>query len=85
VKLARLDARFGEFIEAGIKAGEFHPGRPMATIMTIGGIILFEFMLPDRGRFLLGEVPLSERRAEMAAVINRAVVRPSARIRGQSK
>jgi hypothetical protein len=57
----------------------------MATIMTIGGIILFEFMLPDRGRFLLGEVPLSERRAEMAAVINRAVVRPSARIRGQSK
>lgn len=82
---ARFIRRFAEFIEAGIKAGEFQPGRPTATIMNIGGIILFEFMLPERGRFLIGEIALSERRAEMAAVINRAVVRPHVRMRGQAK
>jgi AcrR family transcriptional regulator len=82
---ARFVRRFAEFVQAGMEAGEFQPGRPMATVMNIGGIILFEFMLPDRGRFLIGEVALSERRAEMAAVVARAVVRPRVRMRGQAK
>jgi AcrR family transcriptional regulator len=77
---ARFVRRFADFVQSGIDAGEFHPGRPMGTIMTIGGIILFEFMLPDRGRPLIGGVPLSERRMEMTAVIARAVVRPRVRI-----
>lgn len=77
--------RFGEFIAAGIAAGEFYPERPMATIMAIGGIILFEFMLPDQGREFragaAGRVSLKERGREMAAVINRAVLRPGVRLR----
>jgi AcrR family transcriptional regulator len=77
--------RFGGFIASGVAAGEFYPERPLATIMAIGGIILFEFMLPDRGRQFrsaaAGEVSFEERAREMAAVINRAVVRPRVRLR----
>lgn len=81
--------RFAEFISAGIKAGEFYNERPMATIMAIGGIVLFEFMLPDQGRQYragaAGTVTLAQRGREMAAVINRAVVRPAARLRRSSR
>lgn len=81
--------RFVEFIEAGIAAGEFYPDRPLATIMTIGGIVLFEFMLPDQGRQYRagadGRVSLAARGQEMAAVINRAVVRPGVRWRRRSR
>ena len=76
---------FVAFVSAGIAAGEFYPDRPMATIMAIGGIILFEFMLPDQGREFrtgaAGRVSLTERGREMAALINRAVVRPAVRLR----
>lgn len=75
---------FSDFIAAGVAAGEFYPDRPMATIMTIGGIILFEFMLPDQGRpfraGVFGETSLAARTAEMRAVIARAVVRPQTRL-----
>lgn len=84
----RFVGRFAEFIAAGVAAGEFHADRPMATIMTIGGIILFEFMLPDQGRAYrggsAGRTSLAERGREMATVINRAVVRPGARLRRRS-
>lgn len=77
--------RFVEFVAGGVAAGEFYPDRPMATIMAIGGIVLFEFMLPDRGRAYrdgaAGRVSLAERGREMAALINRAVVRPGVRLR----
>jgi AcrR family transcriptional regulator len=77
--------RFVAFVGDGIAAGEFYPDRPLATIMAIGGIILFEFMLPDQGREFragaAGRVSLSERGREMAALINRAVVRPGVRLR----
>ena len=77
--------RFVEFIAGGVSAREFYPDRPMATIMVIGGIILFEFMLPDRGRQYragtAGHVNLAERGREMALAINRAVVRPGVRLR----
>jgi AcrR family transcriptional regulator len=77
--------RFVEFIASGIAAEEFYPERPLATIMAIGGIVLFEFMLPDQGRTFrggsAGRVSLTARGREMAAVINRAVVRPGVRLR----
>ncbi|MBX3027324.1 TetR/AcrR family transcriptional regulator [bacterium] len=77
--------RFMQFIADGAAAGEFHADRPMAIIMAIGGIVLFELMLPDRGRPFrsgpFGAASLEERAAEMATLIRRAVVRPSARLR----
>lgn len=73
--------RFIQFIADGAAAGEFHPDRPMATIMAIGGIVLFEFMLPDRGRQfrsgIFGATTVEARAAEMAAFVRRAVVRES--------
>jgi AcrR family transcriptional regulator len=77
--------RFVAFIQSGVAAGEFYPDRPLATIMAIGGIVLFEFMLPDRGRAFRAadgrRIDLRERAREMAAVITRAVVRPTERLR----
>ena len=74
-----------DLVASGMAAGEFYPGRPIAAIMAIGGIILFEFMLPDRGREYRagtgGRINVAERGREMAAVINRAVVRPGVRLR----
>jgi AcrR family transcriptional regulator len=72
--------RFAEFVERGIAAGELIADRPMATIMTIGGIVLFELMLPSRGRDFTGDVPIEERKREIVAVVERAVVRPGARL-----
>ena len=81
----RFVGRFTDFVASGMAAGEFYPGRPIAAIMAIGGIILFEFMLPDRGREYRagtgGRINVAERGREMAAVINRAVVRPGVRLR----
>lgn len=81
----RFVRRFVEFVAGGVAAGEFYPDRPMATMMAIGGIVLFEFMLPDGGRAYrdgaAGRVSLAQRGREMGAVINRAVVRPRVRLR----
>jgi len=80
----RFIANFAAFIAGGVEADEFYPDRPMATIMAIGGLILFEFMLPDQGRPFrsapFGAVSLGERCSEMTALINRAVVRPQVRL-----
>jgi AcrR family transcriptional regulator len=77
--------RFVAFVASGVAAGEFHADRPLATIMAIGGIVLFEFMLPDQGREFRassgGHIGVRERGREMATVINRAVVRPAERLR----
>jgi AcrR family transcriptional regulator len=73
--------RFSEFVDSGIAAGEFYPDRPISIVMTIGGVILFEFMLPERGQTIAGRVALAERKREMIAVVSRAVVRPAARLR----
>lgn len=82
--LQRFVARFVEFIAAGTAAGEFYADRPMAAIMAIGGIILFEFMLPDQGRQFrsgpAGPIALEARAREMTAIITRALVRPHARL-----
>ena len=72
-------SRFIRFIADGAAAGEFHADRPTAIIMAIGGIVLFEFMLPDRGESFrsgaFGATSLEERGVEMAAIIRRAVVK----------
>jgi len=72
--------RFSDFIAAGVAAGEFYPERSASTVMTIGGIILFEFMLPERGQRISGRVPLAVRKREMIAIVARAVVRPAVRL-----
>jgi hypothetical protein len=58
-------------------------------IMAIGGIVLFEFMLPDQGSQYragaAGHLTLAQRGAEMAALVNRAVVRPGTRLRRGSR
>jgi AcrR family transcriptional regulator len=77
---AHFVGRFVEFVESGIRAGEFYPDRPMALVMAIGGIILFQFMLPERARRLSGNVSLAERRREMSTLVARAVVRPTTRM-----
>jgi AcrR family transcriptional regulator len=81
--------RFVAFIASGIAANEFHADRPMATIMAIGGIVLFEFMLPDQGSQYRagagGRLTLAQRGAEMAALITRAVVRPGIRLQRGSR
>jgi TetR/AcrR family transcriptional regulator len=82
---AHFVARFVEFVESGIRAGEFYPDRPIALIMAIGGIILFEFMLPEHARRLSGSVPLVERKREMSTVIARAIVRPTTRMSRRGK
>jgi AcrR family transcriptional regulator len=85
----RFIADFTAFIADGVAAGEFYADRPMATLMAIGGLILFEFMLPDQGRPFrsapFGSVSLEARSAEMTALINRAVVRPQVRLERRGK
>jgi len=76
--------RLVAFLSSGIAAGEFYPDRPVATIVSLGGVILFEHMIPaDARRFyegLEGPVPLAQRKRELSAWIRRAVVRPAARL-----
>ncbi len=85
----RFVRRFAGFVASGVAAGEFYDERPMATIMAIGGIILFEFMLPGRGRQYragsAGAVSVTERGREMAALVSRAVVRPATRLRRRQR
>lgn len=74
--------RFVAFFEHGIAAGEFRADRPLGTIMSIGGVVLFECMLPAEGRRLYapgGTVGFEQRTQEMIAFIRRAVVRPDVR------
>ena len=82
----RFVRRFAEFIAAGIAAGEFYDDRPMAAIMAVGGLILFEFMLPEQGRRFrsgaFGATTLAARQREMATLVRRAVVRPTPARRG---
>jgi len=57
--------------------------------MAIGGIVLFEFMLPDQGRQFRtgadGRVDVRQRGREMTAIITRAVVRPAERLRRRDR
>jgi AcrR family transcriptional regulator len=68
---------FVRFIEAGIAAGEFHDDRPLGTIVSIGGVVLFECMLPWEARrhFGRGGTTLGDRAGEVIRFVTRAVVK----------
>ena len=77
---AQFVRAFVAFLDGGIAAGEFHDDRPLGTIVSIGGVVLLECMLPGEARRRYGGAALSlEARArEVIAFVRRAVVRPSA-------
>ena len=73
----RFVAEFSRFIAGGIRAGEFYRERPEAVVMTIGGVVLFECMLPARGREFMqsGRRSSESRKSEILRAVERAVVR----------
>jgi AcrR family transcriptional regulator len=78
---AEFVREFVTFLEAGIAAGEFYPDRPLGTIVSIGGVVLFECMLPAAARrhYGGGAATLDDRAREVTAFVRRAVVRPTKR------
>ena len=75
---AEFVREFVAFLDAGIAAGEFHDDRPLGTIVSIGGVVLFECMLPAGARKRYGGRDLThdDRTREVIAFVRRAVVRP---------
>ncbi|HWP66204.1 MAG TPA: TetR/AcrR family transcriptional regulator, partial [Candidatus Limnocylindria bacterium] len=74
--LAAFVADFVAFLRAGMDAGEFYPVDPAGLMMTIGGMILFEPMLPPVARRTYGRGgPATSRRHELTALVSRAVVK----------
>jgi AcrR family transcriptional regulator len=74
--LATFVTRFVAFVRAGIAAGEFHAADPAGVMMMIGGVILFEVMLPPEVRRVYGRVNRSTaRRDDVVAFVRRAVVK----------
>ena len=75
---AEFVREFVAFLDAGIAAGEFHDDRPLGTIVSIGGVVLFECMLPPGTRKRYGGRDLThdDRTREVIAFVRRAVVRP---------
>ena len=71
--------RFHDFVAAGMAAGALHAGDPLATVMSIGGVVLFECMIPPeiRGRYgrNASRAALSARKRAVLAFVRRAVVR----------
>jgi AcrR family transcriptional regulator len=76
-------ARFRDFIAAGMAAGAFHPGEPAAMVMSIGGVVLFECMIPPalRHRYAASgrRSALAAHKRAVLAFVRRAVVRQSGR------
>jgi AcrR family transcriptional regulator len=74
---------FTRFVERGIAAGEFHDDRAFGTIVSIGGVVLFECMLPweARRQYGRGGATLEERADEVVRFVRRAVVRRGSRTR----
>jgi AcrR family transcriptional regulator len=74
--LAAFVADFIAFLRAGMDAGEFHPADPAGLMMTMGGMVLFEQMLPPVARRTYGRgTPAAARRQELIALVCRAVVK----------
>ena len=73
--LAAFVGEFVEFLQAGMAAGELQPADPAGLMMTIGGLILFEVMLPPEARRTYGRgARATTRRDEVVAFVRRAVV-----------
>jgi AcrR family transcriptional regulator len=74
--LAAFVGEFVAFLRAGMAAGELHPADPAGLMMTIGGLILFEVMLPPEARRTYGRgARATTRREEVVAFVRRAVVK----------
>ncbi|GIW40364.1 MAG: hypothetical protein KatS3mg076_0941 [Candidatus Binatia bacterium] len=82
---ARFVRALLDFFAGGSRAGEFYPERPAALVSALGGLVLFEFMLPEHGRRIFGEeelgFPLERRKKEIVDFVRRVAVRPEARLR----
>lgn len=78
---AEFVREFETFLDAGIAAGEFHPDRALGTIVSIGGVVLFECMLPAdaRRRYRGRDATVRDRADEVVTFVRRAVVRPRER------
>jgi AcrR family transcriptional regulator len=77
---------FTRFIERGIAAAEFHRDPPIGTIVSIGGVVLFECMLPGPARHQYGQggATLEDRANEVVRFVTRAVTTdPNTRMRRQ--
>jgi AcrR family transcriptional regulator len=72
--LAAFVGEFVAFLRAGIAAGEFVPGDPAGMMMAIGGVILFEVMIPPAARRAYGRRGNASRRADVVAFVRRALV-----------
>jgi len=72
--LAAFVGEFIAFLRAGIAAGDFVPGDPAGMMMAIGGVILFEVMIPRAARRAYGRRGNGARRAEVVAFVCRALV-----------
>jgi AcrR family transcriptional regulator len=71
--------QFRDFVGAGMAAGAFHPGDPVTTVMSIGGVVLFECMIPPALRRRYGwdgsRTALAAHRRAVLAFVRRAIVR----------
>jgi hypothetical protein len=73
--LAAFVGEFVVFLRAGMAAGELHPADPAGLMMTLGGLILFEVMLPPEARRTYGRSGrAAARRDEVVAFVRRAAV-----------
>jgi AcrR family transcriptional regulator len=74
--LGAFVAEFVTFLRAGMAAGELQPADPAGLMMTIGGMILFEVMLPPDARRAYGRRGrAAARRDEVVALVRRALVK----------
>lgn len=68
-------SQFVEFLRGGVATGELHPADPAGTMMAIGGVILFELMIPPAARRAYGRGGrTAARRAELVAFVRRGLV-----------
>lgn len=78
--LAAFVAEFLEFLRAGIAAGELRAGDPAGMMLAIGGVILFEIMIPPAARRTYARAGrVAVRRDEVVAFVRRALVKGEAR------
>jgi hypothetical protein len=78
---------FVAFVEAGVAAGEFHADRALGTIVSIGGVVLFECMLTGEARrpYDGGGTTLDDRAREVIAFVRRAIVKTTAKAKRRSR
>jgi AcrR family transcriptional regulator len=78
--LGAFVTEFVTFLRDGIAAGEFYRGDPGGLMLTLGGMILFEAMMPPAARRDYGRASRAgARRDEIVALVRRALVKGATR------